>query len=302
MNITNRAWAELFLLSAIWGGTFFTVAIALRELAPFTAVLYRVGFGAALLWLVVLARRLPVPRDPGFWGACLVMGLLNNAIPFTLFTLAQTAVESGLVAILNATTAFFGAVVAAALIREERLTARRFAGVLLGVAGVAAIIGWEALATLDIRSLAQLACIGAAISYAFASVWARVNLSGQSPTMSAAGMLSGSTLLMAPVALAVDGAPKLELSWQVWASVGYYAIFATAFAYLLYYRVIRMAGAANTMLCTILIIPIAVLLGWAFLGERLSPSAFVGFALITLGLLVLDGRAFRYAAARLAPR
>ncbi|MEM7686521.1 MAG: DMT family transporter [Paracoccaceae bacterium] len=292
-QMSGRAWIELALLSLLWGGSFLSIAIALREIGPFTAVLHRVGWACILLWIVVLARGLRPPSDWRIWGAFLVMGCLNNVIPFSLMSWGQLHVESGLVSIFNAMTAPLGVLVAAFLLRDERLTPRRLGGVLLAFAGACIIIGIDNLGTLDLRALGQWAVIAGALSYAFASSWAKITLRGIDPMVAAAGMLTGSTLVMFPTASVLEGWPSLALSAPTWIAIGYYSIFATAAAYLLYYRVLGMAGAGNLMLCTLLIPPVAILLGWAVLDERLSPSAFGGFALIALGLMVIDGRALR---------
>ncbi|MEM7210858.1 MAG: DMT family transporter [Pseudomonadota bacterium] len=292
-TMSGRAWIELGLLSLLWGGSFFSIAIALREIGPFTAVLHRVGWAALLLWVIVLARGCAVPKNPQVWGAFLIMGCLNNVIPFSLMSWGQTHVESGLVSIFNAMTAPLGVLVAACLLSDERLTLNRAGGVLLAFAGACIVIGLDNIANLDIRALGQWAVIAGALSYAFASVWAKVTLRGIDPMVAAAGMLTGSTLVMLPVASGLEGLPTLALQANTWAAIGYYAIFATALAYLLYYRVLGMAGAGNLMLCTLLIPPVAIFLGWAFLDERLLPQAFFGFAVIALGLILIDGRILR---------
>lgn len=288
--MSARAWIELILLAMIWGGSFFSIAIALREMGPVTAVLHRVGWAAVLLWVIVAVLRLPVPRAWPVWGAFLVMGCLNNVIPFTLMSWGQTRIESGLVSIFNAMTAPLGVLVAAMLIRDEPLSARRVAGVGLAVLGAIVIIGVDRLGALDPRALGQWAVLGGCLSYAFASSWAKLTLRGCHPLVAAAGMLTGSTAVMVPLTLGVEGVPSLDLSAAIWGAIAYYAVFATALAYLLYYRVLGMAGAGNLMLCTLLIPPIAVFLGWAFLDERLGWQAFAGFALIAVGLAIIDGR------------
>ena len=285
----------MLLLGLIWGASFMAIRIALDEIGPLTSVAHRVGWAMLALWLVVLMMRLPLPRDPKVWGAFLLMGCLNNVIPFGLMAWGQLHIESGLTSILNAATAVFGVIAAAIFFADERITTRKIIGVTLGFLGVATAIGLENLAAFNIRSLAQLAVIGGTISYALASVWARKTLAGQPPQVAAAGMVTGATLIMLPLAWIVEGPLTLSLEPQTLAAIGYYALVATALAYLLYYRVLAMAGSGNLMLVTLLIPPIAILLGAWVLEEALNPAAYAGFALLALGLLVLDGRIWRLA-------
>ena len=274
----------------IWGGSFISNRLALNEVPVLTTVAFRVAGACILLWVYVRLRRLPVPRAPRIWLAFLAMGLLNNALPFTLITWGQLTIPSGLAAIVNASTAIFGVLVAALAFRDERLTARRLTGVLLGFAGVAVAIGLHAFATLNLASLPQLALVAAAISYALAAAFARRVLGGLPPQVAAAGMLTGSSLLMLPTALWIDGPPVLTHGAQVWGALGYLAIIATAGAYLLYYRVLGMAGAGNLSLVTLLTAPVAIVMGALILNEALPLRAYAGFALIALGLLIIDGR------------
>lgn len=288
-TISPRAGAELFALSLIWGGSFLAIRIALDEVGVATAVAHRVGWAALILWGVVALRRIALPRDPRIWGAFLIMGLLNNVIPFSLMAWGQLTIETGLTSILNATTAIFGVLVAAALFADEKLTLRRAVGVGLGFFGVATAIGLDALSGFDLRSLAQLAVLAGTLSYAFAGAWARRRLSGLRPELAAAGMLTGASLIMIPAARIIDGPFTLALQTDTILAIGYYAVVATALAYLLYYRVLAMAGAGNLMLCTLLVAPVAIILGAVVLGETLHASAYVGFGLLALGLVILNG-------------
>jgi len=289
-SISPRAWAELWLLGLIWGASFLTMRIALDEIPVLTVVLHRVFWAMLVLWAVVLAMRLPVPRAPRVWGGFLVMGLLNNVIPFGLMTWGQLHIESGLTAILNATTAIFGVIVAALVFADERLTWSKAIGVGLGFCGVAVAIGAGRLVQFDPRSLAQIAVLGGTVSYALASAWARARLGGLAPQVAAAGMLTGATLVLLPAAWILDGPISLSLQPATWGAIGYYGLIGTAGAYLLYYRVLGMAGSGNLMLVTLIIPPVAILLGALVRGEELAPRAFAGFAMLALGLLILNGK------------
>ncbi len=291
--LTLRVWIELTLLALIWGGSFLAIRTALDEIGFLSSVAHRVLWAALLLWGIVLLGRLPVPRAPRIWAAFLVMGLLNNVIPFSLMAWGQLHIETGLTAILNAATAIWGVLVAALVFADERLTTRRVIGVALGFFGVATAIGLANLAALDLRSLAQLAVIGGTISYAFAGSWARARLKDVPPMISAAGMLTGSTLVMLPLAHAIEGPLPIALDARTWTAIAYYALAATAFAYLLYYRILAAAGAGNLLLVTLMIPPVAILLGAWARDEALTPTAYAGFALLALGLLILDGRIVR---------
>ena len=289
-KMDTTAWAMLLLLASVWGGSFVFAEVALRELPPMTITLHRVFWAVPVLSLVLKIRGYSLPRDGRVWTAYLVMGALNNAIPFSLIFWGQTQITAGLASILNATTAMFAAVVAGLLLKDEPLTMRKMVGAIVGVAGVAVIMGPQALATFDLANLAQLAVLGATLSYAFAGVWGRVALAGQPPLVNAFGMLVGSTILMVPVVLVADGVPVLSLSSPTWAALLVMATLSTALAYVLYFAILARAGAANLLLVTLLIPPIAVLLGAAFLGEAMAPRAFAGFAVIALGFAVTDGR------------
>lgn len=301
-SISGRAWAEMLLLGLIWGGSFLSIRVALDEIGPLTAVAHRTGWAMVVLWIVVLLRRIPVPRDPKVWGAFVVMGLLNNVIPFGLMAWGQLHIASGLTSIFNAATAIFGVVAAALFFADERMTARRAIGVTLGFAGVATAIGLDSLHNFDLQSLAQLAVLGGAASYALAGVWARKYLGGLHPVLAAAGMLTGSSLITLPLAWQVEGPITLALAPDTLVAIAYYAIIATAGAYLLYYRILQMAGSGNLMVVTLLIPPVAITLGAWVRNETLGPQAYVGFALLALGLVVLDGRTWRAIRARLIDR
>ena len=290
-SISLLAWGLLALLGLIWGGSFLSIRVALDEVGFLTSVAHRTGWAMILLWGYVWLRGLPVPMERRIWVGFLGMGLLNNAIPFSLMAWGQLTIETGLTSILNAATAIFGVLIAALFFADERLSARKVFGVTLGFFGVATAIGLEHLLAFDPRSLAQLAVIGGTISYAFAAVWAKKRLGGLAPEVAAAGMLSGATLIMLPAAWIIEGPITLALEPITWLAIGYYVVIATALAYLLYYRILAIAGSGNLMLVTLLVPPVAIVLGAVVLGEALHPRAYLGFLFLALGLAVLDGRA-----------
>lgn len=289
-TISTEAWISLAALGTIWGLSFVSIRVALDEIGPLTSVAHRTFWAMLVLWGVVLCARLSIPRAPRVWFAFFVMGLLNNAIPFTLMAWGQLHIESGLTSILNAATAIFGVLAAALFFADERLTFRKGAGVLLGFAGVATAIGLENLANFDLRSLAQIAVICGTISYALAGVWARKTLGDLPLQVAAAGMLTASSLVMVPLALWVEGPMDLTLQTDTMVAIAYFAVIATAGAYLLYYRILGLAGSGNLMLVTLLVAPVAIIAGALILGEQLRPNAYAGFALLALGLVMIDGR------------
>jgi len=288
-------WLLLVALSVLWGGSFFFAKLAVLELPPLTVALGRVALAAAML--VVLARLTGValPDCPAAWRPCVLMGLLNNAVPFGLIFWGQTHIPSGLAAILNATTPLFTVLVAHWATVDERLTPARLAGVAAGLAGVIVMIGPDLLHELGTNLAAQLACLLAAVSYAFAGVYAR-RFRGEPTLRVAAGQLVASSMLLAPVAILLDRPWTLPPpSATAIAALLALAALSTALAYLIYFRILARAGATNVLLVTFLIPVSAILLGTLVLGEQLEPRHLVGMTAIGLGLAAIDGRPLKLA-------
>jgi drug/metabolite transporter (DMT)-like permease len=285
-------WALLGALAIIWAGSLYSVGVAVRELPALTIVVARVVLGALGLWAFVLVTGIKVPMTRKVWLAFLGMGLLNNAIPFTLIVWGQHHIASGLASILNATTPLFTVLVANLLTRDERINPGKLVGVLIGICGVAWMIGGAAIAGLGSAALAQLAICGAAISYAFASVWGRrFREMGVAPIATATGQVTCSSALLLPVMLVVDRPWTLPMPGSATiAAIIALALVCTSLAYILYFRILQTAGATNVALVTFLIPPVAILLGIAFLDEVLQLRHMVGMALIAIGLCLIDGR------------
>ncbi|MCX7353391.1 MAG: DMT family transporter [Alphaproteobacteria bacterium] len=292
MTMGAAEWALLAALALLWSGSFFFAKIALAELPPITLVLARVGLAAAVLLVIAGLWRIEVPWSWGLIGQFLVMGALNNVVPFALIFWGQRTIDTGLAAILNATTPIFTFLLAHVLTRDERLTRNRAAGVLFGLLGVTVLIGPHALAGFDLAAVSQLAIIAAALSYGFAGIYGR-RFRGLPPIVPAAGMLTASTVMILPVALLFDRPWTLHVGGDTWAALAGLALLSTALGYVVYFRILAAAGATNLLLVTLLIPVGALTLGAFALGERLAWNASAGMALIFVGLTAIDGRVWR---------
>lgn len=282
-------------LSAVWGGSFFFNAVAVAALPVLTVVVARVVLGAVLLLAILALTGQRMPTGRRVWAAFFGMGLLNNAISFTMIVWGQQYIASGLASILNASTPLFTVIFAQFLTTDEKMTGGRLAGVVIGFAGVAVMIGLDAAQSLGTHVAAQLACLAGAVSYALAGIFGRrFRAMGVAPMATAAGQLVASSVLLAPLMLVIDRPWTLARPGPgaVGALLGVAAL-STALAYVLYFRILATAGATNLLLVTFLIPVSAVLLGALFLGEALLPKHVAGAALVGIGLAAIDGRPWR---------
>ena len=284
-----QEWGLIIILSILWGGSFFFVGVAVKELPSLTIVLCRVALACIILLAVVYLKGERMPSSLAVWGGFIVMGALNNLIPFSLIVWGQTHIESGLASILNATTPVFSVVLAHFLTKEERLTTNRISGVLLGWVGVIVLIGINSLRSFGIEVFGQIAVLGAAFSYACAAIYGR-RFKGLSPLVIATGMLCGSTLMMTPMALFIDQPWNLSPGIFTITAIFGLAAISTSLAYIIYFKVLSTAGPTNLLLVTFLIPLNAILLGVLFLEERLEWNALMGMGLIFAGLIGIDGR------------
>jgi drug/metabolite transporter (DMT)-like permease len=289
-SMSGSDWLLLILLSIVWGGSFFFAKIAVAELPPLTIVLARVTIAAAALHLLVLAMGQRMPGDLSLWRDFLVMGLLNNAVPFSLIFWGQKEIASGLASILNATTPLFTVLVAHAFTADEKATPAKLIGVGLGLIGVALMIGLDLISGFGGHLWSEIAVLAAALSYAFAGVFGR-RFRGRPPLVVAAGQLTGSSILILLLALVIDRPWALPMpSTGTGAALVGLALLSTALAYVIFFHILARAGATNLLLVTFLIPVSALLLGVAFLGERVTVHQLLGMLLIGLGLAAIDGR------------
>jgi len=297
-TMSTKDWSMLLLLSCLWGGSFFFIGVAVTELPPLTIVTLRVGLAAIILWIFFLVSGQEIPKSLKLWRTFFVLGLLGNAIPFSLIVWGQTHITSGLASIINATTPLFTILIAGTLLSDERITGGKLIGVALGILGVAVlIIGPSRMIEITSDTTAQLAVVGAAISYGFATVYGRrFKAMGISPLTTVIGQVTTATVILLPLALILERPDQLSNpSIQVWLAVFSLAAFSTVLAYILFFRILSSAGATNVVLVTFLVPITASLLGWLVLDEQLYIEHFIGMAFIGLGLASIDGRPWRYA-------
>jgi len=293
LTMSKQAWGLLLTLSAVWGASVLFIEMALESMGPITLVFFRVLIGAATLGLVLLFTKKQIPKNLAFWRDSFVMGFLNNAIPFTFIAYGQVSITGGMASIINANTAFFGVMAAAIFLANERLTMARLWGVLIGISGVVIVMGPAELLTLDVTSLGQLAVILATLSYALASVWGRVRLQGYDSIITAFGMTICASVMLAIIMLFTDGVPTFEVTARLWVVAIGLGVIGTALAYMVYFKLLALAGASNLMLVTIIVPVFSVSLDAIILSQWVSLSDLLGFAVIAAGLVIMDGRASR---------
>ncbi|MDI1343220.1 MAG: DMT family transporter [Pseudolabrys sp.] len=298
LTIDRQSWLLLIILSVLWGGSFFFAGLALRELPPMTVALMRVALAAALIYPVFRMQGGRLPIGLAGWKPFIIMGLLNNVIPFSLIFAGQLRTSSGLASVLNATTPLFTVLVLAAF-GDEKLIARRVAGVLIGLIGVYVLRDPDHVQS-GSQIIGMLLCLGGALSYGFSGLWGRRKFNKVPPLTTATCQLISSSVFMTIIAAAVDQPWQLPMpGLTTWAALFGLAGLSTALGYILFFRIMARAGASNVMLVTLLIPVTAILLGVAVLGEPLSLREIAGALVIAASLLVIDGRVLGWAKGRL---
>ena len=288
----SQDWFQLFILSVLWGGSYFFIKVILVDLKPFSAVLGRVFIAAIVLNIIVRATGQRMPTSLKMWGSFFVMGFLNNLLPFSLIFWGQTQISSSLASILNATTPVWTVLLAHFLTVDEKMTPSRISGIIFGMIGVVVMIGVDALQGLGSNVIAQLIVVGAAISYACAGIYGK-RFKETPAIVTATGQITATTVMMIPVVIIFDQPWSMSIpglsSW--WALLGL-ALLSTVLAYIIYFRLLSSAGATNLLLVTFLIPVSAILLGTIILGEYLDIQHIIGMGFIGLGLIAIDGRLF----------
>ena len=294
--MSSRSWLLLLSLAFIWGASFYFIEIGLIYLDPFWLVSVRLLFGALPLALWLLFQGKVLPTKLSFWTSVIIMGVLNNFLPFNFIAFGQLYVTGGMASIVNANTAFMGVIVSGLCLSGERATWNRVVGVMIGVTGVAIAIGITPMspaADANGLLLGSLAIIVATIAYAFAGVWGKIKLAEYSPTQSAVGMLICSSVISVLCSFFISGPPSLTIinhPFDLIKVVLGLGVLGTALAYPLYFRILAVAGSSNLMLVTIIVPVFAIILDAILLSQFVTGSDLFGFALVAIGLFIMDGR------------
>lgn len=289
--MTRGGLARLLLLACIWGSSFLWIELALRGLSPVQVVLGRLAAATVVLGSIMAVQRNALPREPALWGHLLVLALVANIVPFTLFGFGQERITSGLAGVLNGTTPLFTLLGAVAALPEERLTRQRAGGLLIGFAGVVLIVGPWDVNPLTSSVPGQLACLGAAACYGVGFTYTRkfVSHRGYPPLVLSTVQLGCACLLLA-VAMPLVGRDEVTLDAGVVGSIVLLGALGTGAAYVLFHRLVAEAGATSASMVTYLIPVVAVLLGVAVLGEPLTWNTFAGALVVIAGVATAEGR------------
>ena len=277
-------------LGGLWGSSFFFIELLLEILSPFLIVYLRVALAAILLLFILLIKQVKVTLNVSLIFNLFIMAMLNNVLPFLLIAYGQQSVTGGLASILNANTSLLTILIAPLLIPSEKLSFNRVSGAIIGIFGVIIAVGYENIFQIYENNLGKYLILLATLSYALASVWAKLRLDGVPALISATGMLTGSAIILTPFAFFYNFDELANLSFSAFSMSALFAILCSVLAYILYFKILESAGASNLLVCTVIIPPSAILLNLLFLNQAVSQSEIIGLLIIVVGLIVLDGR------------
>ena len=286
----SKDWLMIICLGTLWGSSFFFVELLLETLSPFLIVYLRVALAAILLLFILLIKQVKVTLNVSLIFNLFIMAMLNNVLPFLLIAYGQQTVTGGLASILNANTSLLTILIAPLLIPSEKLSFNRVGGAIIGICGVIIAVGYENIFQIYENNLGKYLILLATLSYALASVWAKLRLDGVPALISATGMLTGSAIILTPIAFFYNFDELANLSLSAFSMSALFAILCSVLAYIIYFKILESAGASNLLVCTVIIPPSAIVLNSLFLNQAVSQSEIIGLLIIIVGLIVLDGR------------
>jgi drug/metabolite transporter (DMT)-like permease len=278
--------ALLVLLATLWGASYTFIKLGVATIPPITLIAARTSIAGLLLLIVMRWRGISLPGDAATWGRFLFQACLNSVVPFTLIAWAERSLDAGLATILNSTSPIFTFLLTLAIARHESATLRKLFGVLAGMAGICLIVGVQALSGIGEQLVAQIATVFATICYAGAAIFGR-GFKGLDPMAPAAGSMICGAAILIPIGLVVDRPWTLAPSMGSMLALLGLAVFSTALAFVIYFRLIQTLGSVGTTAQAYLRVPIGVALGVMFLGESPSPTAWVGLGCVVIGVAAM---------------
>lgn len=287
-------WGLIVLQSMLWGSAYFFIAIARNDMPALSISTLRLAPAFVVLLTIVLSLGYRLPATWAEWRLFIFFSAFNNVIPFVLVVYGQKEATGGMAAIFNATAPLFGVFLAHLLTHDEKLSWNRLAGILMGIAGVAVLVGHNIAGGSMASLLAYLALLGAPFCYAMSNVFVRRRLSHYEPFILAVTQMAGALILSLALALVIDRPwtrpiPALEII----AAVVAMGVLASALASLCHFTVLQRAGATNALLVTLIMPLTPIVLGGLFLGDRLTPRDIAGALIIAAALIIIDGRIIR---------
>jgi drug/metabolite transporter (DMT)-like permease len=285
-----REYGLLIVLATLWGGSYPLIKIALESLAPITLMAVRVTVAAVILAAIARYQKHRFPRDLLTWRAFLAQAFFNSIGAWTLLAWGQQFVDSGLAGVLNSTSPIFVIFITLAWTRHEKVGLLRLAGALLGLSGVAIIVGFDNLSELGQDLTAQLAILAGALLYGFAAIYGK-RFQDQPPVVTAAGTMIWASVFLCPLAMLVEQPWRLDVSLRSANAATALAIFSTAVALLIYFRLVKTIGSVGVASQSYLRSIIAVTMGVLFMHEPLTPSLLMGTAVIIAAMIMINRRA-----------
>ena len=292
--MSNKNWLLVITLGIIWGSSFLFVEILLNNINPWMIVFLRVSIASIILISFCVYKNINLNLKLNDYYNISVMSLLNNVIPFLLIVYGQKTTTGGLASIINSSTAFFSIILASILISEEKLNFSRIIGVIIGVVGVIITIGYDNLIELNEEGIGPYYILLATISYSFAGIWAKVKMKNIPSLLSATGMTSISAILLFPIVMIYHQEQFYLIDQMVLKNAMLYALSCSVFAYLIYFKILETTGAGNLLICTIIVPASALILNYIVLGEQILSKEIFGIIIISIGLIILDGRILNY--------
>ena len=287
-------WGLIALQSMLWGSSYFFIAVVQDQVPILTVVAIRGVFASIMLIAIVTSLGYRMPATLAEWAHFAFFSTFNTLIPFALIVWGQARTTGGMAAILNASAPLFGIFLAHVLTHDEKLSANKLAGILLGFVGVAILVGSDLAVVSSADLMARLALLAAPLLYVLANIYARNRLGEYPPFVIAMMQMAASVFISVPVALAVDWPWTLPMpSMTVLGAIIATGVFGSGLAALCHFTVLQRAGAINAMLVTLIMPLTPILLGGIYLGERLTNREIFGAVIIAAALLIIDGRLLR---------